>query len=84
MTTTSSMTGNLPNNAPDRIASGLLEDRLKKPPTLRQRVDVAAATLLALIPKLPEHKAEDALPEMEATSKRLGKLQELLKDHFEV
>lgn len=84
MTTTSSMTGNMPGNAPDRIASGLEEDRLKKAPTLREQVDIAASTLLARIPQLPEHGADDVEPEQIATSNRLRTLQTLLNTHFEV
>lgn len=82
MTTTSSMTGNLPGHSPDRITSGLVEDRLKKTPTVRQQVDQAASTLIVRLPKLPEHKNEDATPEQEITSVRLLKLLEVLKDHF--
>ena len=84
MATTSSMTGVGGGNRPDHIASGLEEDRLKPKPTVRHTVDVAAATLLANLPKLPEHQAEDTTPEMEATSNRLNKLIELLATHFQI
>lgn len=83
MATTSDMTG-VGGNRPDFVASGLEEDRLSPKPTLRNRVDVAAATLLASLSKLPEHQAEDLSPEMEATSYRLSLLQDLIKKHFEV
>jgi len=77
------MTG-IGGNTPDRVASGLYEDRLAVKQTIRQQVDVAAATILAHLAKLPEHKAQDTSPEMEATSHRLSRLQALLKEHFEV
>jgi hypothetical protein len=60
------------------------EDRLKPKATNRSRVDEAAATLIAFLPKLPEHGAEDTEPQQEATSNRLEKLQTLLKEHFTV
>ncbi len=82
MTTSSSTTGS--GNRPSVPVSSLHEDRLAPKPTLRQQVDVAASTLLAFIPRLPEHKAEDSTPEMEATSHRLTQLRNLLNDHFEV
>lgn len=69
---------------PDQVVSGLLEDRLKPKPTIRDQVNVAAATLLAHLSKLPEHKAQDTDPSMEATSHRLTQLQALLAEHFEV
>jgi len=85
MTTTTDTSGLAPGgNSPHRLLSGLVEDRLKKPPTIRDQVDVAASTLLARVPKLPEHGKEDASPEQEATSNRLLKLYDLLKKHFEV
>lgn len=83
MSTTSGMTG-IGGNRPDRIASGLHEDRLAVKPTVRQQVDVAAATLLALLPKLPEHGAEDSEPPQKATSHRLLILADLLSTHFEL
>lgn len=83
MSTTSNMTG-IGGNTPDRVASGLYEDRLAVKQTIRQQVDVAAATILAHLAKLPEHKGEDTAPEMEATSHRLTMLRSLLNSHFEV
>lgn len=81
MTTTAGQTG-AGAGRPQQQLSGLIEDRLAPAPTQRQRVDEAAATLIALLSKLEEHAAEDEKPEHTATSNRLFKLQTLLGEHL--
>jgi hypothetical protein len=71
-------------NNPHHIVSGLVEDRNKKPKTVRDNVNDAITTLIVRLPKLPEHQGEDSTPEMENTSIRLANLLKVINAHFEV
>jgi hypothetical protein len=84
MTTTSSHTGQAGGNRPDHIISGLVEDRNKIAPTIREQVNRAISTLTVRLPKLPEHGAEDDGAEQEGTTKRLRNLMGILDRHFDL
>jgi hypothetical protein len=71
-------------NNPHHIVSGLVEDRNKKPLTVRDQVNQAITTLIVRLPKLPEHQGEDTSTEMENTSARLGNLLKVINTHFEI
>jgi hypothetical protein len=80
MTTNSDQT--LPGSRPAQQLSGLIEDRPSGPLSIRQRVDTAASTLLALIKQLPEHGKEDTDAFETATTSRLFNLHALLNEHL--
>ncbi len=82
MTTTSSHTGLAGGNQPAHIISGLVEDRNKPKPTIRDQINRAISTLMVRLPKLPEHGAEDANTEQEGTTKRLRNLMGILELHL--
>ena len=71
-------------NNPHHIVSGLVEDRNKKPDTIRDQVNKAITTLIVRLPGLPEHQCEDKTEEQENTSARLGNLLKVINTHFEI
>ncbi len=72
------------SNNPHHIVSGLVEDRNKKPPSVRDHVNRAISTLIVRLPQLPERQGEDTSTEMENTSARLGNLLKVINTHFEI